>query len=277
VVAQVGSAQITLGDLRDRLQETPAAYQQYVASAEGRRQFLNLIVREKVLLLEAQKAGLQRDPHYRVAIDRFVAQSKRRIKDYKEGLLVEMALERLRMKELAVTDADVQRYYNEHLTDFNHPIEIEASHILVSSESAGQKALSLLKQGVPFETVARQMSTDPASAAQGGKLAPFQRGTLPAEFENTAFALKNGQVSGLVKSSFGYHIIKKIGERALAPKSLDQAKEAIRARLERDRFDQWVSKAEAAIGVRVDNAALSALSAAPLTSSVAANPQESMP
>ncbi len=60
VVAQVGSEKVTLDDLKARLQETPAAYQQYIASAEGRRQFLNLLIREKVLLSEAKTLGIPR-------------------------------------------------------------------------------------------------------------------------------------------------------------------------------------------------------------------------
>ena len=60
------------------------------------------------------------------------------------------------------------------------------------------------------------MSKDPATAVRGGKLAPFRRGTLVPEFEDAAFALKTGEVSGIVKSQFGFHIIKKLGEKAIA-------------------------------------------------------------
>src|SRR5689334_22290061 len=79
MVAQVGGLGISLEDLKSRLQETPTAYQQYVASADGRRQFLNLMIREKIVLAQARKSGLQRDEAYRKAVDQFKSQWKRRL------------------------------------------------------------------------------------------------------------------------------------------------------------------------------------------------------
>src|SRR5258708_39051742 len=87
VVAKVGSTVITLSDFKSRLQDAPAAYQQYAATAEGRRQFLNLLLREKVLLENARKAGLQKDDKYREAIARFKKKWERDLKDYQESLL----------------------------------------------------------------------------------------------------------------------------------------------------------------------------------------------
>src|SRR5258708_32117458 len=79
VVARVGSIPITLEDLRARLAETPAAYQQYAASAEGRRQFLDILIREKILLAEAQKLGIPQDPAYKQAVAKFKIDWKRRL------------------------------------------------------------------------------------------------------------------------------------------------------------------------------------------------------
>src|SRR5258706_9452888 len=84
VVAQVGQEKIRLDDLKARLQETPAAYQQYIASAEGRKQFLNLLIREKVLLAEAKSLGIPRDPAYLKAVGKFKADWKRRLHEYQE-------------------------------------------------------------------------------------------------------------------------------------------------------------------------------------------------
>ena len=133
VVATVDSMTITLSDLRARLNETPAAYQQYVASAEGRKQFLNLMIREKVLLAEARKSGLEHDDTYRHALAQFKEQWKRRLKEYQETLLVESYLRQLRSKDLAVTDNEVRRFYDEHAAEFEKPVEVQASHILLSA------------------------------------------------------------------------------------------------------------------------------------------------
>jgi len=270
VVAQVGSEKITMDDLQSRLQETPTAYQQYVTTAEGRREFVNLLLREKTLLIEARRSGLQHDSAYQTALDQFKKQWKRRLKDYEDTLLVESYLRRLRSKDLAVTDAQVQQFYDAHRADYDRPLELQASHILVSTPEEAEMALSRLKAGEPFEKVAHEMSKDPATAARGGKLTPFRRGTLVPEFEDAAFALQNGQISGVVKTQFGYHIIKRIGQTVLPAQSLDQAKEDIRARLERDKFNEWVTNKQASLGVKIDDQQLSSLATAPPK-----NPQES--
>src|SRR5439155_22458283 len=84
VVARVGDYRITLDDLKGRLRQTPAAYQQYITSAEGRRQFLNLLIREKALLAEAKSLGIPRDPAYQQAVQKFKVDGKRRLREYEE-------------------------------------------------------------------------------------------------------------------------------------------------------------------------------------------------
>jgi parvulin-like peptidyl-prolyl isomerase len=259
IVARVGSDTITLNDLKARLEETPSNYQQYVASADGRRQFLDLLIREKVLLSEARELGIPRDPAYKAAVQKFKAEWSRRLREYQETLQVESALRRLRTKDLAVTDTEVEKYYNEHRADYDRPVQVQASHILVNTEAEAQAALARLKAGEPFEKVARAISKDPATAVRGGKLAPFRRGTLVPEFEDAAFRLKVGETSGIVKTQFGFHIIRKLGEKMLPPRTLADAKEEIRAKLERDKFNQWAAAKQAMLGVHVDEQAMSQL------------------
>ena len=102
------------------------------------------------------------------------------------------------------------------------------------------------------------MSKDPGTAKNGGKLPPVHRGTLVPEFEVAAYALKPGETSGPVKTTFGFHIIKKTGERTLPAQLFEAVKEDIRSRLEKDKFDQWVSAKQAVAGVHVDDAVLTA-------------------
>ncbi len=261
VVAKVGGEEITVSDLQSRLRETPSAYQQYAASAEGRKQFLNLMVRERVILLEAKKSGIQRDPTYRQAIDQFRQKWERSLKDNQDSLLVQTYLRKLRSKDLAASDTEVQTYYEGHRAEFEHPVEVQASHVLVPSEAEAQMVLSRLKNGEAFDRVAKEMSKDPATAARGGKLNPFRHGMLVPEFEAAAFQLKEGELSGIVKTQFGFHIIKKTGEKNLPPRSLADAKEEIRARLERERFDQWVMAKQATLGVKINDQAMAAVKA----------------
>ena len=176
VVATVGKSVITQSDIEARLQQTPTAYQQYATTQEGQHQFLEILIREKVLLEEARKAGPQNDPAYHQAVEHFEKEWKHQFEEYKESVLVDSYLKRLRVKELAVSDADVERFYNDHQADYTHPLELLVSHILPELLKATRRPrLARLKKGESFEKLAMEISKDPATAARGaGCLAPFQ-------------------------------------------------------------------------------------------------------
>ncbi len=86
--------------------------------------------------------------------------------------------------------------------------EITASHILVEKEYEAQDVLKKLSEGNSFESLAKAYSTCP-SGRDGGDLGSFGKGQMVAEFEKAAFALQPGEVSGPVRTQFGYHIIKR--------------------------------------------------------------------
>ena len=90
--------------------------------------------------------------------------------------------------------------------------KVRASHILVEKHSQALKVLEELKDGRDFKELARKYSTCP-SRKRGGDLGFFGRGRMVKEFERAAFALNVGEVSGPVKTQFGYHVIKKTGEK----------------------------------------------------------------
>jgi hypothetical protein len=86
---------------------------------------------------------------------------------------------------------------------------IRASHILVETKERALELLDQIKHGADFEELAKQYSTDNASSEKGGDVGEFERGDLLPEFEDTVLQLKNGEVSNIVKTDFGYHIIKR--------------------------------------------------------------------
>lgn len=127
------------------------------------------------------------------------------------------------MSETEITENDLSDYYNTHIDEYKKE-EIKASHILITTlndmgeplseeetakkESEAQDILARIKQGEDFEALAKEYSDDKASASNGGDLGYFAKGVMVPEFEEAAFKLEKGQVSDVVKSSFGYHIIK---------------------------------------------------------------------
>ena len=89
------------------------------------------------------------------------------------------------------------------------PAKVHCAHILVKSESEAKAVLERLKKGEKFGNVARAVSRCP-SGKRGGDLGTFTRGKMVREFESAAFALQKGEVSGIVKTKFGCHIIKRL-------------------------------------------------------------------
>jgi len=89
------------------------------------------------------------------------------------------------------------------------PNQVHCSHILVKTEQEAKTILECLNKGEKFANIAREVSLCP-SGKRGGDLGTFGRGKMVKEFENAAFALQKGQVSPIVKTKFGYHIIKRL-------------------------------------------------------------------
>jgi peptidyl-prolyl cis-trans isomerase D len=124
-------------------------------------------------------------------------------------------IDALRAK-VTVPAADIERAYNENLDQYSTPEQIRASHILLRTEGKDDaavkaKAEDILKQvrgGADFAALAKKYSEDEASAKNGGDLDFFTRGRMVPEFDQVAFAMEPGQISDVVKTQFGYDIIK---------------------------------------------------------------------
>jgi peptidyl-prolyl cis-trans isomerase D len=146
------------------------------------------------------------------------------------------------MGQVNVSDEEVKQFYDANKEKFQGDEQRQASHILIGfgieatekdKEAAKAKALDVLaqvkKNPKNFEALAKKYSQDP-SAEKGGDLGSFGRGAMVKPFEEAAYAMKVGQVSDLVETEFGYHIIKLNGITGQAP-SFDEAKPKIKAEL----------------------------------------------
>ncbi|MEQ1525917.1 MAG: SurA N-terminal domain-containing protein [Gallionella sp.] len=157
-----------------------------------------------------------------------------------------------------VNKEEVGKYYEEHQADFGTTEERHAAHILISvtptsnqadQEAAKTKAAQLLQQikqnPVKFGYLAKANSQDPGSATNGGDLGFFARGMMVKPFDDAVFALKVGEVSELVQSDFGYHIIKLIAVKPTRILPLDEAREGIVNKLRQQKaLDMFAALAE---------------------------------
>ncbi len=125
--------------------------------------------------------------------------------------------------------------------------QVHARHILVDSEATAQALLAQIQAGVDFAQLAQQSSQDNLTRDHGGDLDWFPRGWLPAkEVEDAAFALQPGQVSGVVHSAFGYHILQVIERDPARLLTSDQ-----RVQLQRQAMDNWLAGLRAAAHVEI--------------------------
>jgi peptidyl-prolyl cis-trans isomerase D len=133
------------------------------------------------------------------------------------------------------TEREVQRSYNENAELYSTPEQVRASHILLKTEgkkeeevkAKAEQLLKAVKSGGDFAEIAKKNSEDEASAKQGGDLDFFARGRMVPEFDEAAFKLQPGEISDLVKSQFGFHIIKVTDKKAATAKTLDEVRPQI--------------------------------------------------
>jgi peptidyl-prolyl cis-trans isomerase D len=164
--------------------------------------------------------------------DRFRMPEKRKVR----YLLVDQ--EALRQKA-TVTGQQIERTFNDNIQQYSTPEQVRASHILLKTEGKDDAAvkkqaeelLAKVKKGADFADLAKKNSQDEASAAKGGDLDFFGRGQMVPEFDKVAFALQPGQISDLVKSPYGYHIIKVTDKRAASQKTLAEVRPQIEDQL----------------------------------------------
>src|ERR1044071_5079549 len=150
---------------------------------------------------------------------------------------------------VTVTPQDIESYYKANLQQFQAPEQVRASHILLKTEGKDEavvrkQAEDILKQakapGADFAALAKKYSEDDGSKANGGDLDYFTKGRMVPEFEQAAFSLQPGQTSDLVKSQFGFHIIKVVDKKPAGTRTLDEVRSQIQETLAAQRVDQQI-------------------------------------
>jgi len=224
---------------------------------EFRKELLDLMVDQELLYQDAQKKGYGADEKQvdeelarsgqgfpsPEEFDKALAQNGLTRESYsdflKRRLTVDKMLREGIAKNLAVTDAEIDEYYSGNPDQFASPEQARARHILIKVDAGAdetQKAaarqkieevLSKAKGDADFAELAKEYSEGP-SAPRGGDLGLFTRGRMVPPFEEAAFALKPGEISGVVETRFGYHIIKVEERKDAGTISKEEAADKIR-------------------------------------------------
>ncbi|HHV62209.1 MAG TPA: foldase [Firmicutes bacterium] len=216
---------------------------------QGGKQVLSAMIREELIRqaaaregISASKADIDEEMSNLVkqfgseaAFESVLTQYGMTKKDVLDQIEVSLLLNALATKDVTVTDEELLKYYNEHKADFKEPEQVRARHILVFDEKEAKGILAQLKSGADFAKMAKEKSKDPGTKDKGGDLGYFQRGTMDPEFEKAAFSLGVGQTSGIVKSAYGYHIIRVEARKPERQLAFDEVKGRIEKQVKRDK------------------------------------------
>jgi foldase protein PrsA len=203
-------------------------------------QALQILMIEKVLADKYEVTDKEVDAEYKKSeeqmgesFDQFLAQNNQTKDSYKKVIRLNLLQEKALTDGVEITDEEIQAQYDRQGTELN------ARHILVADEETANKVKKELDAGGDFAKLAKEYSTDPGSAENGGSLDWFGTGAMVPEFEEAAYALEVNEISEPVQSQHGFHIIQVTETRKVKDQpALEDQKEEIRSDLAISKADQ---------------------------------------
>ncbi|MDK2784633.1 MAG: hypothetical protein PWQ41_286 [Bacillota bacterium] len=266
VVGTVGGKEIHEAEVDKRLAIGALLAPELDASKVPRASVVDQLLEEEMLLREAEKQGITVEPgkvkaaweELRAGLivqygDAKKLEAALRKAGVTQSDLEKLLADNLKLAELyqkvtadvKVTAAEAEKYYREHLAEFKIPEQVKASHILVADEKLAQEIRSRLLKGEDFGKLAKEYSIDPGSKEAGGELGYFSRGQMVPEFDKAAFETPIGGLSPVVKSSFGFHIIKVEDKKPARTLSFAEVEKVLTKQLEdqrkADKFEAFVA------------------------------------
>lgn len=242
VLAKVSNRVITLKDLNTKIAKVPTYYQGVVE--KNKKRYLDESIIEMLFYEEAIRRGIDKDKETREVIN-----------EAKKKIIIAKFIKEEVEDRIKVSEKEMKLYYDEHKDDFKSPQLWRASHILVGTEQEAKDIRARLAKGENFEDLARQYSTD-ATASRGGDVGYFRMGQLVPEFENACARLNVGETGDILRTQFGYHIIKVTDKKEPTVEDFDKVKQAVESELKRRKraelFDKLVMDLKKKYGVQIE-------------------------
>jgi peptidyl-prolyl cis-trans isomerase C len=245
IVATFSGNRLTTTRVLKEMERLPAPSRAYLQAPDRKRQFVDNMILNELLFAQGEKLGYDKDED----IDRQVSDLRRR--------LVVQKVVRDFQKPPEITDEQAKAYYDDNPNLY----------------STTQIREQLKADPSKFADIAKEKSTDKTSGAKGGDLGMFGQGRMVPDFERAAFALKPNELSDVVKTQYGYHIImvteRKEGERRPFDQVKEQIKSTLRNKAIQDQQDRRYTDLKTAANVKVDDAVLEKLQVPQGTTGVA--------
>ncbi len=236
VLVTINNDKITMTEFNKELDKIPMNMKMMVASESGKKTYLDRLIIKKLLLSEAAKSNIEKDKEF-----------ENRLAEIKEQLIIESLLKKKLTSGANISDEDLQKYYEANKEKFRKDREINTRHILLKSEDEAKQVRDKLQAGEDFSDLAKKYSIDPNAKVTGGEVGFHPKGTLLPEYEAAAFKLaKVGQTSGIVKTQFGYHIIRLEGIKPPQYVPFAEVKDFIKQQLvqekQKDVLDKYIEE-----------------------------------
>ena len=248
ILVSIGDTQITISDFNERIANLPERYREIVSKRKD--EYLAELINDTLLYQEALRQGMDKDEDV-----------LRVLEEARKKILIARLLEDKVDRTITVTDEDMNNYYTAHKEEYMTPEVMRASHILVPTRSAAELIVDELAKGENFEDLARAKSVDP-TAQKAGDIGYFPKGQLMPEFENACAKLKVDEISGVVRTNLGYHVIKLTDRRKPQLRPIDQVNDNIKSKVYAQKrqalFDELLGKLREKTPVEINKRALSA-------------------
>lgn len=272
VIAEFDGVKITDQYLKAYLDQLNPYMKARYNTPEKKEEFVGKIIEGEILAREAIRKGVMSDPILLTKIKSTIAR-------HYQSVTLQKEIE----ANIKVNDEDLKKYYEEHQKEFVQPEKVKASHILVKFDKskAGDREAKLVqakkilsevkakaKDPKSFNDLAGKYSEDEGSKRRGGDVGFFERteegGRMAKEFSDAAFALKNiGDLSDVVESPFGFHIIQLTARREKVEKPFDEVKARIESTLKAEKrkgvYEESIEKIKKDLGFKFNKEALEKL------------------
>lgn len=247
-VASVGSESIKKEELYSLLvkqygdEALEALVTDKIIEMEAKKEKVTISDKEKEEELKNLKESYGGEEGFKAALEQSGVTEAGIAEDIEKYLKTEKLLEpRIDLKE-----DEIKAYFDENKDQFAQQEQVKASHILVEDEATAKEVKSKLDKGEEFADLAKEYSTDASNAESGGELGYFGKGEMEAAFEEAAFSLKANEISGPVKTDYGYHIIKvedkKEAKEAVYEDSKEAAKKALFDERMQTEYYNWLEE-----------------------------------
>ena len=238
VLARVGGERITRAEVQQRLDELPEPYKGNFSTPEGRQQFLDRMLEERVWLLGARKSGVDRRPELR-----------RQLEQAERDLLIRTYVNEIMAANPAPADSEALAYYDAHLADYRTPATVTMSHILLKTEPQARRARQRAGGREAWKQLVTAHSVDSVTRATAGALGTVTRdGHFAAigqqsALAESAFALGTagspGVIGGPYRTDRGWHVIKVDAVKPESVRPFDQVKSLILRQLSQSRSQDF--------------------------------------